>query len=331
MNRALHGLFLLVRAYAARCLACWAYSFQTFSALEILGAAKMNQIEVNIRDHQHGVAGVVLIDQTAIDAAAVGQGELNTTTASGGTLVDTLASAAITLTGGTYAWWTAAGAATSRAMFHIAHSDTAAGVIGVFNSDTVGRNFNRDERYIQASPPYTHGPTFVFLMIDSLGKIINIEVGFDPPWAYHGPTDIRPQRRSGDRAFRNVEVYDGKTMAEILAGKNDALIRAILAGEVPKQVIEREITLEYKDSDKNTVPHPWIFNLPGYFLGMTVVMLEPGTKLMQDIEGIAAQSHAREVRDLIRRGYLNISNTPIILPSQPASVSVLSASWKLTV
>lgn len=35
-----------------------AYSFQTFSVAEILAASKMNQIEVNIRDHVHGSASV---------------------------------------------------------------------------------------------------------------------------------------------------------------------------------------------------------------------------------------------------------------------------------
>ena len=35
-----------------------AYSFQTFSAAQVLTAAQMNQVEVNVRDHVHGVAGV---------------------------------------------------------------------------------------------------------------------------------------------------------------------------------------------------------------------------------------------------------------------------------
>jgi len=35
-----------------------AYSFQTFTLSQILTAAQMNQVEVNIRDHQHGVSGV---------------------------------------------------------------------------------------------------------------------------------------------------------------------------------------------------------------------------------------------------------------------------------
>ena len=35
-----------------------AYSFQTFSVGDVLTAAKMNQVEVNIRDHGHGIASV---------------------------------------------------------------------------------------------------------------------------------------------------------------------------------------------------------------------------------------------------------------------------------
>lgn len=37
-----------------------AYSFQTFSLNQILTSAQMNQVEANIRDHEHGLAGVLL-------------------------------------------------------------------------------------------------------------------------------------------------------------------------------------------------------------------------------------------------------------------------------
>src|SRR5205809_3858130 len=36
-----------------------AYSFQTYTVGQVLTAAAMNQEEVNIRDHQHGIAGVI--------------------------------------------------------------------------------------------------------------------------------------------------------------------------------------------------------------------------------------------------------------------------------
>lgn len=42
-----------------------AYSFQTFTVGQVLMAAQTNQIEVNIRDHVHGVAGVAMATRIA--------------------------------------------------------------------------------------------------------------------------------------------------------------------------------------------------------------------------------------------------------------------------
>lgn len=42
-----------------------AYSFQTFSVEEILTSSKMNQVEVNIRDHVHGGSSVGNVGTTA--------------------------------------------------------------------------------------------------------------------------------------------------------------------------------------------------------------------------------------------------------------------------
>jgi hypothetical protein len=272
----------------------------------------------------------LVVAQSRVFAAVIGRAELKTTTATGGTSVTNGTSATVALTGGTYSWWTAGASVTGTAVFNIGHNDPAAGVIGIHNQDGATRTFNRDERYVQASPPYTHGPTFVFLMVDALGQIVNIEVGFDPPWAYHGPTDITPQFWRDGKPYRRMDVYDGYTMAEVLAGKNDTLLRAILAGQVPKDRIEREITLAYKDTDKDAVPHPWIYNRPEFFTGLTVLMLEPGTTLMQQLEEIAAQSHAREIKDLIRRGYLTIDNRPLAISSLPTALTPCRATWKLT-
>lgn len=42
------------------------YLFQTFTVGEVLAAAKLNQVEVNIRDHVHGVAGVSALAATTM-------------------------------------------------------------------------------------------------------------------------------------------------------------------------------------------------------------------------------------------------------------------------
>ena len=44
------------------------YTFQTFSVAEVLTASKMNQVEVNVRDHAHGSAGVSNIGNSIVDA-----------------------------------------------------------------------------------------------------------------------------------------------------------------------------------------------------------------------------------------------------------------------
>lgn len=270
------------------------------------------------------------VGQAHIVAGAVGQGELKTTTASGSTNIGGGVHGTIALTGGTYSWWTASSSSALSNGITFGSTNTAAGTLGLYNNDAGGLAFNRDERYVQASPPYTHGPTFVFLMLDGLGNIVNVEVGFDPTWAYHGPTDITPQFWRSGVPYRRMGVYDGKTLREIIESKDDPLLRAVLAGRVEQVEAEREITLAYKDSDMNARPHPWCYNRPGFFTGMTVVMLEPGTALMLKLQEIADQSHAHEVLALIRGGYITVDNRPLGIPSLPAAVRPLRANWKLT-
>lgn len=48
-----------------------AYSFQTFSFNEVLASSKMNQIEVNVRDHAHGQDGVTTIDNSSWGSVAL--------------------------------------------------------------------------------------------------------------------------------------------------------------------------------------------------------------------------------------------------------------------
>ena len=270
------------------------------------------------------------LPQAGLTASAVGQAELKTATASGSTsILDTGTS--VTLTGGTYSMvsWSSDHPA-ADAWMGFGGGNTAAGVWG-FDMSGAAKSIYRDERYIQASPPYTHGPIFIFLMIDTLGNIVNVEVGFDPIWAYHGPTDIRPQFMRDGKPYRRVKTYDGLTLAEVLRdkAKNKALLNDIVMGQKQPEEIEREITLAYKDSDMGVVPHPWYPNRPEYFTGRTVVMLEPGTALALKLAEIAEASHAREVRELIRGGFLTINNMPLARATPPG-VMVVSVSWKLT-
>ena len=62
-------LLLLLGAWGEIALGCKVYLFQTFSVGQVLTASQVNQFDVNIRDHVHGAAGVVSIEE--IEGAAV--------------------------------------------------------------------------------------------------------------------------------------------------------------------------------------------------------------------------------------------------------------------
>lgn len=80
------------------------YSFQTFTVGQVLQASAVNQIEINVRDHVHGVAGVVAITGTI----------LTVIDAVGDLIVGTAADTAGRLAAGTAGYvLTAAGASTA--------------------------------------------------------------------------------------------------------------------------------------------------------------------------------------------------------------------------
>jgi len=109
------------------------------------------------------------------------------------------------------------------------------------------------QTYITASPPYSLGdgdiPLFVFLLLDSEGNVKSTYASIDPPWAYSGNTDIRP------------DYYDAN-------GVGWKTVNGVLT----------EIDYDYKNTDMNAIPHP--FTLAD---GDEVVMLNPFQSEMQNI------------------------------------------------
>ena len=76
-----------LRAYAELALGCRAYSFQTFSVGQVLTAAQMSQVEVNIRDHVHGTANVAIGKQPTRTVLTSGSGTYTTPTGASRLLV----------------------------------------------------------------------------------------------------------------------------------------------------------------------------------------------------------------------------------------------------
>jgi hypothetical protein len=251
------------------------------------------------------------IGQAEIEAAAIGQGELKTTTASASQQVNAGATASVTLTGGTYSWWTLSAVPSGgTADIVFGNGDTAAGVIGIYNNAGNVADVYRDERYVQASPPYNlgHGdiPLFVFVLMEG-GNVVGIEVAPDPTWAYHGPTNICPERRDRvtGKGYRRYREINGIPYA--VAIRDAAMLRRVMAGAQEVTMIEREITHEIKNRDMNLWPHPWVGN---DLTGKSVVLLEPTSALVDRLATIHAEAEAREVVGIVKQ-YLTIDNAPL--------------------
>ena len=344
-----------------------AYSFQTFSVGEVLTATKMNQIEVNIRDHEHGLSGVsgakvmvstndttpdylvnkIVGDVTAselndganedcalyINAAAVAQSELKTTTGTVSAAPIVGAGTNLTLPGGEYGFYPRIRSSVSNTWRHQISFDTSntsyVTNIYVENSGGTGPTAYVIQRYIQASPPYDLGDgaigLFVFAHLRPDGTIDAVYAAQDPPWALNGPTDITPSRidKTTGRKYKLVPRGFGpdwrarfKTMTE---QQKAALIAKLRAGDMD----ELEITQEIKNKDMPLIPHPFV---DGAGDG-TIVLIDP--------VGFAdelAKCHERgvDVNDLLHEGYVNIDNNPLSANAPPGVIPV-AARWKLTV
>ena len=260
-------------------------------------------------------------------ASSVAQGILKTTTAAQSFASFNIGNTIqVTLTGGTYSWWTAhLGVGPGRFGFGSSVAGAQLGVVTFENDGTQnGTTLYVDERYVQASPPYTHGPLFVFLMLNRNGEIVRSSVAADPPWAYHGPTDITPQYYIGNKGFRKQVCYDGLTITEILKSENKAMICELLRGGLQKTEEDREITLSYKDSDMDLEPHPWCKS-PSVE-NCTVVMMDGDAPVMQYLADIHSQTDAAEIGKLLP--YLHIDNVHIAAKKSPKGVLLVSARLK---
>jgi hypothetical protein len=245
------------------------------------------------------------VDQAAIGAAAVGQGELKTTTASQSGAPAAGAAFTVTLTGGTYSWWNFQG--TGR-MFGW-NGNSGAGVLDIYCSTiaaTAVPAWYCYERYVQASPPYDMGDgeieLFVYAMLEKgTGVILGLSLAPDPTWAYHGPTDIRAtgKNRNGKKT-RTVKTIGTSGLTIAQARKNaPALLEEYLKGKQSLTSQEIEVTAAFKNSDMDTHSHPWINNGPEFFQNREVIMLDPFDPVIKTLTEIHSAEGATVARELI--------------------------------
>lgn len=267
-----------------------------------------------------GMFAAGVVDQSAIGSSAVGQGELKTTTASSSTAIGTNSSGSLALTGGLYSWWTMSSnkSVSNQPNAGFGSGDTAGGTIGLVNTDGGSSvTFYIDERYVQASPPYETNdgpiPLFCYVKIKKgRGELHGITVAPDPTWAYHGPTDINANIKRNGKEFKILtELEAEKGQAQV---KKD-LVSAILSGntEIKEYIQDRlkndkrvqvEVTKDFKNSDMDTHPHPWMLEKNS---GFDIALLDPQNTLdLYDLHCCG-----ENVLKMIEDGTVKIDNQPL--------------------
>jgi hypothetical protein len=155
------------------------------------------------------------------------------------------------------------------------------------------------QRYVAASPPFDMGDGevggFFFVVLNEKGEVVSHYTADVPPWAYNGPTDIRPDRicdKTGKK-FKNV-VCD-LTFEEAMDGAQI-------------NIVEKEITHNMKNADMGLLPQPF-GNLPK---GHTVVLLDPMSDQIRRLVDYQNAGGHEDIYDLIGSGRLKVDNENLV-------------------
>jgi len=179
--------------------------------------------------------------------------------------------------------------------------------LGENQSGTISARFT----YITSSPPYNDGPLFIFAMIDNgTGEIESMCIAPDPPWGNNGPTSIKPDFYQGNKGYKRVKKAKKEKGELILPIEYD--------------IKDVEITMDYKDSDMDLIPHPFIAM---DMTGKTVVIIEPGSDMCCQLHEL--HETGETINTLFHDRKLLIDNTPLEMKAPLGTMPVI-AKWKLT-
>jgi hypothetical protein len=253
----------------------------------------------------------------------LGQGSLKTTTGEFSWNQITVSHAVAP--GGEYGYWPNSRGNVTGSQDHVSgttlgwNPSTSYAAIWFLRNEVGNTSFIR-QRYIQASPPYDQGDgevaLFVFVLVDSSGKIVSTWTAEDPPWANNGPTNIAAdfidaQGRMWAKRKRRID----RDALRDPARREAAL--AALAAE-PELI---EITHAVKNADMPLFPHPFLDPLNG----RTVVLLDPVSALCLQLRELKASGES--IGELLHDDYLRIDNAPLARATPPGVIAV-SAQWR---
>jgi len=266
---------------------------------------------------------------SATITSSVSQGSLNTAT--GDVTNSSSAPTLITGAGGDHGFWptikSSSAAALRMSVTPAHHTDTdsastyATGTITpgttLLQRFTLGANTGTTtvrSRFISASPPYNIGDgdvySFIFLLVDSLGKVISGYHAPDPPWANNGATTIRPEYEKNGKFYRQVVELDKLKP---------------FGHPQRRKTREQEITTDFKNSDMLLIPHPFQGN---DMTGKSIVLIDPNDSIVETAEQML-QDGEFVLEELFHNDYVRFGNSHITGRKTPHSdVMLVKPRWR---
>ena len=182
------------------------------------------------------------------------------------------------------------------------------------------------QRYVTASPPFNlgHGDiaNFTFVKVDRKGNITAAYSADVPPWAYNGPTNIRPDRIEdiGGGSLKKYKNVPKNMPTPPWKGGDYNTWLAWEEGE--KEFEEIEIDYTFKNSDMHLIPHP--FRKPKS--GDQIFLLDPTSSFCDKLEDM--NQAGESVSSIVMLGYVDLGDE--IVANKPSGTKIITPSWKNT-
>lgn len=181
-------------------------------------------------------------------------------------------------------------------------------------------------RYVTASKPYDLGdgdiPLFIFAEIDNgTGDVLTVTIAEDPPWAYNGPTNTRPDYYLSGKGYQR-RVICPVTRDQALS--SPAMMERYLDSIRNPVFEEVEVCQRVKNADMNIIPHSFADE---DLFGRTIVMLDPVSKMTEDL--LALHLAGEDVGALIAGKKMIIDNAGLSRKS-PDAVMPVAYRWKFS-
>jgi hypothetical protein len=223
-------------------------------------------------------------------------------------------------------------------IFDYFSSTTYATTIGAGTSNQI-RNFNAQQRYVQASPPYDLGDglchRFTFCQINkTTGAIEGVWTAPDAPWHNNGPTDIRAARKKfvlvGD-GFDHRKLYaDARHIRRLIAIGGDLTDAQLMRLQewfevsdiLDKASVTEDVPQLVKNADMALIPHPF----SALRQGSEIVLLDPMADISVQLNEIEDDLD-EYLSQLFSNGFFKINNKELARVSPPG-VKTVSYRWK---